>query len=379
MTTAEAHIQYIAPFKPRFERQDNGKFAMRAVPIFECHDDRGWECNAEWMRETVSQQFTDKMERSFLPRVIIGHTDDDQAEKPVEAFLDNFQYDEATGWLYADIVDVPLELKELLEDNKFPGRSVEVFPEKNTISALALLGGSKPFFKLPDLRFEDHKSAAVYYHFQYQKEADTVPHKEDEKNSDHENDKQTFTDEQEARIAKMITEAMAKRQDSADDSHKENYQMDKEGKDDQGVNLDGDAGVPRQDYEDLKSDVKRYADANEVQAARILELEETGEKSKWVQKYNDLRVPQTILNTDEHVKVIMTLPAEHREKYFDGTTKHVRSPETNAIDDSDHKKDEGIDQVSLRKFYDEHPEFRGDTVAATKAYKAQNPGLKYTG
>lgn len=364
--TTEAPFKYIAKFEPVFAAQSNGKFTVANVPIFECHDSRGWKCDAAWMRKTVAQQYTDKNERGFLPRIIVGHTEDD-ADKRAQGSLDNFRYDENDEMLYADLIDIPAALKSEMENGEWPGRSVEAYSQQNRISALALLGGTKPAFILPDMKFnnQDDDSTELdygdespqFYHYQY-KEPDDQEKLAGEA-------PQKFSEDQLDQIRELITE---------DHKYKEDNQMSEETNTNEDVNTGDDPGVSRQDYADQQAKIEVLQTANAEQAGKLLKLEQDAEKDKWVAKYKDKRIPENRLNIDTHTKFIMKLDAEDRQDYFDNTINLITPPSTQPTKVSEEGVDDSgaIDQGGLTKFYDEHKsEFKGDFAAASKAYAKQ--------
>jgi len=136
----------------KFEDMGDGFYAVRNLPIFETHNDpERFKCDEAWMKKAI-QVFQQMKESGYRPGVIIGHNKKYQTEeKPVRGFLDNMKL--LGSRLYADIVRIPKWLKEQLEQNAYPNRSVEVLPQKYRILNLALLGGTPPHFPLPQLAY----------------------------------------------------------------------------------------------------------------------------------------------------------------------------------------------------------------------------------
>ncbi len=139
--------------KFKVEREDDNFYTVRDLPIFECHDTRGFDCNEQWMRDTIDNFKRDK-ENGHRPTVIVGHNVKG-VEKEAVGFLDNLVLKGKR--LYADLTRVPKELKEKLQRNAYPGRSVEVLPTSKRILALALLGGTTPYFSLPQMVYKGNE------------------------------------------------------------------------------------------------------------------------------------------------------------------------------------------------------------------------------
>ena len=391
-TTLDNKVHYIAQFTPKFEELMNGNFAVRNVPIFEIHEDRGWDCSPEWMRDTVDQQFNDKRERQFLPRLIEGHTSEEE-DKPARGSLDNFRFDEKEGILYADILDISIELKERLEAGEFPGRSVEVYPEQNRISALALLGGHKPAFQLPDMKFnnkdneqeQSQKEKAMFYTFQY---SDTPITEDDTDQKSKARETPQIAENEDTTDKSALRELIVEVVNNMQTQKEENMSKDEKTIDpkdevvveeeativekESEVSVPEHAEVSSQDYADQQVKIEGLEAANLAQSAELLELRYTAQKIEWNQKYQDLRVPTNILNVEDHVEAIMKLPQEHRESYFDGTSKLAKGPsivstkiETEGVTDTGI-----IDQGDIEKYYEDNKaKYRGDYARACKDYK----------
>lgn len=140
------------------EKLGPDRYAVKNVPIFKTHDDRGYPCDEQWMQAAVQNHQRYAQENDWLPTVVIGHTTKGGAEKEAVGFLDNFKFDKSKGVLYADITNLPGDVKNQLERNAYPNRSVEVLPKSKRILALALLGGTAPHFALPQMRYANEES-----------------------------------------------------------------------------------------------------------------------------------------------------------------------------------------------------------------------------
>ena len=156
----KAVIKYFEQFKPKIKRQKNGLFSFLHIPIFATHerkDESPMTIDAEWMQRCVADQkeLKDKFHR--LPKVGVGHNDEESGqEKPAVFFLDNFQFDPKTGFLYADYVDVPEQWRDELTSNRWPNRSCEPSMTVPRIEYMALLGGRPGWLKaLPDIHYAE--------------------------------------------------------------------------------------------------------------------------------------------------------------------------------------------------------------------------------
>ena len=134
-------------------KNDDGTFNILDVPIFELGEHRGVKYDADWLTEALGNFNSLKTDKKFLPRVIVGHTTKD-SEKPAVGFLDNLKLQGRT--VYADLVKLAQKTFDEIKNKAWPSRSVEVNPDKKKFTALALLGGSEPYFQFEpiDVKFE---------------------------------------------------------------------------------------------------------------------------------------------------------------------------------------------------------------------------------
>ena len=134
-------------------KNEDGTFNILDVPIFELGEHRGQKYDQKWMTEALSNFTSLKTEKRFLPRVIVGHTNDKE-EKPAVGFLDNLKLQGKT--VVADLVNLAQKTFDEIRTKAWPSRSVEVNPLKKKFTALALLGGSEPYFQFEpiDVKFE---------------------------------------------------------------------------------------------------------------------------------------------------------------------------------------------------------------------------------
>jgi len=135
------------------DANEDGSINVRDLDIFRLGRHKGFSYTKEWAGDAIGN-FEKEKKDGFFPSVIIGHNKEGQAEeKPARGFLDNMKL--VGNDIVADLVKIPSRVFEELKTRAYPHRSVEVNPDKKRISALALLGGTTPFHKLPIMEFLD--------------------------------------------------------------------------------------------------------------------------------------------------------------------------------------------------------------------------------
>ncbi len=336
-------LRYKGPIDFKPELQPNGKYAIRRVPIFECHtsSDPNYckKVDAAWMYAAIRDQ-QDLKAKGFLPRVFVGHTDDSPGakEKPVVCYLDNYAFDAADQWLYADYVEIEPEDREILK--RFPGRSVEANKVTPAIRGLALLGGTPPYFKLPDVRFSEGEAIARY-------SVEIPPMPIDPKAAES-NAQNPMAPEEKADYEKFCR-YMAMYEASKAPA----IPPVEPGKNPDDKTKEPESKEPS--MADKKTDAEKFADAastakyaevtakydaltveNRAMAVKIAALEEGAEKDAWRAKYAEARIPKERLNIEDCIGDILALPTERRQKYFDNTIRNVRGPSDKPVDRTDH-------------------------------------------
>lgn len=140
------------------EKNEDGSYNILNVPIFKLGKHRGFNYDESWFEKTKTNHTQDE-QNDYFPSVIIGHNDD-KGEKPARGFLKNLQLSGEN--ILADLIKIPENVFEQIKDRAFPHRSIEVKPKSNKITALALLGGTEPYHKLPVLEvFSEAEDAEV--------------------------------------------------------------------------------------------------------------------------------------------------------------------------------------------------------------------------
>lgn len=129
------------------------------VEIFKLGNHKGFDFNKEWAEKALAN-FNSEKQNDYLPSVIIGHNKPGGEEKPAKGFMDNLRVN-AEGVVISDISKVPPATFESMKNREYPHRSVEVNPQKHKFTALALLGGTPPYHKLPVMEFHDDEDHQI--------------------------------------------------------------------------------------------------------------------------------------------------------------------------------------------------------------------------
>jgi len=168
----------------RAVKNEDGTFSILDVPVFELGEHKGFAYDAAWATEAINN-FNTLKEKGRLPRVIVGHTAEG-VEKKALGFWDNLRL--IGNMFVTDLIKIKEKVFEEIKNQEWPGRSVEVNPDKKKFTALALLGGSEPYFESLEpleLIFED--SGGQWVELEHQKKEPGMAEK-------------TFTEEQHTAI-----------------------------------------------------------------------------------------------------------------------------------------------------------------------------------
>lgn len=114
------------------------------VPIFKLGTHRGFDYSSAWANRAIGN-FKDDKRQGELPSLIVGHTEDDGTEKPAVGFADNLRL--KGDWIFADFVKLSRKVFQELRQGMWPKRSVEAWDDAARITAVALLGGTRPYHK----------------------------------------------------------------------------------------------------------------------------------------------------------------------------------------------------------------------------------------
>ena len=359
-------LKYRGPINFKPELQPNGKYRICGVPIFACHESKDPNYLAKvdpaWMYACVADQQKLKAD-GFLPRLFVEHTSDDPNAEPkrIIGFLDNYRFDAADKWLYADYTDVEPEDLPLLK--QFPGRSAEPKRDRPAIHGVAVLGATPPYFKFPDVRFADGEAIC-----RYSVEIPKMDAKANESNASSPMSPEEKADYEkfckymgmyeagkgtnvppEPKPGEKPEEKPAEK--SGNEPVKPPTKEPAMGEPDKKEPKFSDAEATAK-YTELSAKYSALLERAQAQDAKIVALEEAGEKAEWVAKYAETRIPAGRLKIDDHVEMILALPKEKRQKYFDTSVSAFVAPSTKPVDKSDHATSAKPEPGSQEEFDD---------------------------
>lgn len=160
--------------KHKVEKRENGRYTIKKVPVFKLGDIRGYCYNRAWSERMLSNMQM-RAENDYYPPVIVGHNGfgSELKEKDAIGFMKNFSVeyqgndpDVPMGTVFCDLDEIPEAAMQDIRDMKYPYRSVEVWNDRAEFSAVALLGGTEPYFKFPRLEvYSQEKGAPVVHNF----------------------------------------------------------------------------------------------------------------------------------------------------------------------------------------------------------------------
>ena len=139
---------------------NDGTINIHDVEIFKLGRHKGFDYDEDWSQKAINN-FNSQKADGFFPSVIIGHNDGKE-EKPARGFMDNLKLD--GDIVKSDIVKIPQDIFKNLKERQFPHRSVEINPDDARFTALALLGSTSPYHKLPIMEFgEDPDNVVIEF------------------------------------------------------------------------------------------------------------------------------------------------------------------------------------------------------------------------
>lgn len=142
--------------KYAWEKQKNGKYSIKNIPIFQCFDDPDKGKVDDLTAKEIVDNFYKDVTNGYYPRTHIGHQNIKSFEnKPGIGFIDNLKF--KSGLFYADISEISKNTFKEIKDFKYPYRSVEYDGQDKKITGLALLESVPPYFSFPILAIEDGK------------------------------------------------------------------------------------------------------------------------------------------------------------------------------------------------------------------------------
>lgn len=380
--------------------------------MFECHKREDINCDEQWMRDCVADQ-KELKSGGYLPRLAKGHTSDNPSdpEKTADAYLDNYRFDPADRWLYADYVDVPKDLMEEIKANKWPGRSAEASRQKPRIEVVALLGATPSYFKLPDIRYSDTPDK----HFIFSEITMATPTKSTLRqiyedlaamsvgapgNPANQGAEAAPEDAQFKKFCelfqRLLKQAMgagdAQPQYASDDDRikaeegKKKKDADyaaecatKDAAMKMAASAQGDTAIKYAAEQEKRN--KDLVDRLDKLEADKVELEENLERKDWTLKYRAQPIPRGRMSEDdikENVELIMGVASDKRQLYFDRSLKNVVAPSTTPVkqeaDAGPVEAGSERESTEIRKLYEANRDrFRGDYGAAQREYRASKP------
>lgn len=365
----EVVLRYKGPIDFKAERQSDGTYSIRGVPIFATHqsakgDDQHLDkVDARWMYACIKDQ--EQLKRDgYLPKVCIGHTSDSEnaPEQPVFCRMDNYRFSEADGWLYADYVDIQEADLPLLK--RFPGRSAEPSIKQPAIRTVALLGATPPYFKFPDLVKFKERDRVVRYAVeippmaveQQEQPADQLEQTKKKESFSSGSGQAAQSPEEKADYEKFVKYMQmyeASKGEPAQGS--EDDPADKPGK-------GKPTNEPPKKDDDMPTDDKKKPEFSDAEStAKYTELSvkyetilgrvdtltkenvtllDARERDFWGAKYAEARIPEGRAKPDAVVDMIMDMPKEKRATYFDTAIGLIKGPTQTKLktDDQIHDK-----------------------------------------
>lgn len=139
------------------ERQSNGNYTIRAVPVLPAVDGaKGVALTSGWLKRAAARILHRKYSQGYLPRVHVEHLGDVAGVNRAAGFMDNpavrpLMLDgRLVDTIFVDLVEVPPDVFEEIKSLRLPYRSAEVpSTGEEELKSLALMQTFPPYFKLP--------------------------------------------------------------------------------------------------------------------------------------------------------------------------------------------------------------------------------------
>lgn len=365
------------------------------------------------MYQCVANQKEQKA-KGYLPRLIIGHTSDapNAPEMPVAAYLDNYTYNPRDKWLYADYVDVPEDLKNQIEANKWPGRSAEANRREPRVEVVALLGGTPPYFKLPDLKYAAGDSKLYIFsecHMATKAKSEMRALYDDisamNKPADPENPAgpkvdPKAEDEQYAKFCELMKRFLAKafaedaappadkNADAAYAAEQERVKAEEAKKQETEKMSAQNQGELTIKYQELEKRAKQSEDRITGLLARVdkseadkAELETKLERQEWTAKYQEKRIPKGRIDIEANVDLLMGVKKDDRQKYFDQSLKNIAAPSTTPV-----KQESGgapvmagseEEAAAIKEYFEANKEKLNYSYSAAQKKYREEKGVRY--
>lgn len=156
--------------KYKWVKLDNGKYRIERVPVFKLGQIRGFLFDPAWAARMMIMMDT-RANAGYYPPVIVGHNGfgSELKEKEAIGFMRNFSVEVTSddvenpnGTIYCDLDELTEAAFEEIRALKYPYRSVELWYDRAEFSAVALLGGTEPYFKFPRLELSQDPEGEVF-------------------------------------------------------------------------------------------------------------------------------------------------------------------------------------------------------------------------
>ena len=134
----------------RTDANSDGSVNIRDLEIFRLCERDGKKYDADWFKRFQQYHALEKMS-GYLPSAVVGHDKKEGEERHNIGLVDNVRL--KGDLVYADVLKVPQNDFRAMKERRFPNRSVELHPNTGQLLALAFLGKTRPFHKLPVMEF----------------------------------------------------------------------------------------------------------------------------------------------------------------------------------------------------------------------------------
>lgn len=163
--------------KYRTEALGNGLFKVHSVAIFaEGKRTLPNGETVEWTRKDLEEVAERFKKVKYRPPIFVGHADGEtrtQGDRPALGVLANVRvatFSEGgakKAGLIADFLNVSEDIVEALENDRYPGRSIEIGQKSRRVYGLALLGRTAAHYELPQHSLpEEHDVVQTFSFFQ---------------------------------------------------------------------------------------------------------------------------------------------------------------------------------------------------------------------
>ena len=137
------YVTFADGAKYRSEVHEDGTVTVFDVPVFKACVEAGFSFDEGWIDRAIAWFRELRDRRGWLPKIVVGHQTG--GERPASGFMDNLK--RVGDGIVADFVRMPAALFAEFKAGMWPDRSIEAYPAKAQINAVALLGSTPPYHK----------------------------------------------------------------------------------------------------------------------------------------------------------------------------------------------------------------------------------------